>query len=97
MAKIKIQGTDAESFLQMACANNLAVSPGKTVYTGILNDRGGFESDVTITRLAQDDYFLITATATGVHDLDLLRRRIPTTFKSWSWFHPGPLCLCRLG
>ena len=77
MAKIKIQGTDAESFLQMVCANNLAVSPGKTVYTGILNDRGGFESDVTITRLAQDDYFLITATATGVHDLDLLRRRIP--------------------
>ena len=61
----------------MVCTNNLAAPPGKTVYTGILNDRGGYESDVTITRLARDDYFLVTATATGMHDLDMLRRRLP--------------------
>ncbi|MCG8617055.1 MAG: FAD-dependent oxidoreductase, partial [Desulfobacterales bacterium] len=77
MAKIMIQGKDALSFLQNACTNNLDVPKGKTVYTGILNERGCYESDVTITRLGRDEFFLVTATATGVHDMDLLRRRVP--------------------
>ena len=77
MAKILIQGIDALTFLQNTCTNNLDVAVGKTVYTGILNERGGYESDVTITRLSELEYFLVTATATGVHDMDLLRRRIP--------------------
>ena len=77
MAKILIQGSDVLPFLQNSCTNNLNVPAGQTVYTAILNERGGYESDVTITRISEAEYFLVTATATGVHDIDLLRRRIP--------------------
>ena len=52
--KILVQGRDAEAALQRLAANDVAVPVGRTVYTGILNDRGTFESDLTIARLARD-------------------------------------------
>ena len=48
------QGPDAESLMQQLCANNMAVQPGQVVYTGMLNTRGGFQTDCTITRLSLD-------------------------------------------
>ena len=47
-----VQGRDAEAVLQRVCANNVAVQPGRIVYTQWLNERGGIEADVTVTRLA---------------------------------------------
>jgi 4-methylaminobutanoate oxidase (formaldehyde-forming) len=47
------------------------------VYTGLLNDRGGYEADVTVTRIRWNEYMLVTSSAQGVHDLDLLRRGLP--------------------
>ncbi|MEU6415073.1 FAD-dependent oxidoreductase [Microbispora sp. NPDC046933] len=44
------------------------------VYTQLLNERGGIEADVTVTRLAEDRFRLVTGTAFGVHDAALLRR-----------------------
>ena len=52
--KLLVQGRDAEPVLQRVCANNVAVEPGRIVYTQWLNDRGGIEADVTVTRLAPD-------------------------------------------
>jgi 4-methylaminobutanoate oxidase (formaldehyde-forming) len=70
MGKFLVQGRDAASALQSLCANDVAVPVGNVVYTPILNERGGFETDVTITRFSEDTFFVVTAAATVVHDFD---------------------------
>jgi glycine cleavage system aminomethyltransferase T/glycine/D-amino acid oxidase-like deaminating enzyme len=75
-AKITVRGSDAEAALQYLCSNDVAVPPGRTVYTALLNDRGGYEADVTITRIRWNEYLLVTSSAQGIHDLDLLRRGV---------------------
>ncbi len=74
--KLLIQGCDAGSFLQRVCAGNIAIAPGALIYTPILNSRGGYESDVVVMCLGEDEFMLITGAAQPVHDRDLLRRRI---------------------
>jgi glycine cleavage system aminomethyltransferase T/glycine/D-amino acid oxidase-like deaminating enzyme len=76
-AKIAVRGADAEAALQYLCSNDVAVPPGRTVYTAVLNDRGGYEADVTVTRIRWNEYLLVTSSAQGIHDLDLLRRGVP--------------------
>jgi len=76
-AKIAVRGSDAEAALQYLCSNDVAVPPGRTVYTALLNDRGGYEADVTVTRIRWNEYLLVTSSAQGVHDIDLLRRGVP--------------------
>src|SRR6185437_6318218 len=76
-AKIAVRGPGAEAALQYLCAGDVAVPPGRTVYTPLLNDRGGYEADVTLTRLRWNEYLLVTSSAQGIHDLDLLRRGVP--------------------
>jgi 4-methylaminobutanoate oxidase (formaldehyde-forming) len=75
-AKIRVQGRDACAFLQRVCANDVDVPVGNTVYTGILNARGGFEADVTLIRTEADSYLLITGSAQLVRDMDWLVRRL---------------------
>jgi glycine cleavage system aminomethyltransferase T len=77
-AKIAVRGADAEAALQFLCSNDVAVPPGRTVYTALLNDRGGYEADVTVTRIRWNEYLLVTSSAQGVHDIDLLRRGAPS-------------------
>jgi 4-methylaminobutanoate oxidase (formaldehyde-forming) len=72
-AKMEVTGTDACRFLQRICANDVDVSPGRVVYTQLLNDRGGIECDLTATRLDAHRYLLITGTAFGPHDLAWIR------------------------
>jgi heterotetrameric sarcosine oxidase gamma subunit len=72
--KLLIKGPGAEDLLQWACTADLAVEPGRTVYTGMLNQRGGYEADVTVTRLAHDEYLLVTSSASVVRDQDWLTR-----------------------
>ena len=50
---------------------------GTVVYTGLLNRRGTYESDLTVTRVADDEYLLVSSSATTVRDLDHLRRHVP--------------------
>ncbi len=47
------QGSDAEAAMQKLCTNDVAVPQGQIVYTGMLNHRGGYETDCTVTRLDQ--------------------------------------------
>jgi sarcosine dehydrogenase len=77
-AKLKLEGADAEAVLQRLCANDVDVPPGRVVYTAMLNERGGFESDLTVTRLAADAYLVVTGSAQGTRDLDWIRRHLPT-------------------
>ena len=76
-AKYLVTGRDAEATLQYLCANDVAIAPGRTVYTGMLNDRGGYESDLTVTRLARDEFLIVTGSAQATRDLDFIRRHIP--------------------
>ncbi len=76
-SKFLVQGRDAEAALQRICANDVAVPEGRVVYTQWLNERGGIEADLTITRLAEDSFIVITGAAVGVHDRHWLRRNIP--------------------
>ena len=75
--KIRVEGADAEDVLQRLCANDVAVDAGRIVYTQWLNERGGIEADVTVTRLAADSFLVVTPAATIVRDLAWLRRHIP--------------------
>jgi glycine cleavage system aminomethyltransferase T/glycine/D-amino acid oxidase-like deaminating enzyme len=75
--KLLITGPDAERALQWVCAADVAVVAGRTVYTGLLNRRGGYEADVTLTRLSQTEFLLVTGAASVVRDLDHLRKQFP--------------------
>ena len=74
--KLLLQGRDAAAVLQRLCANQMDVPMGRMVYTAMLNARGGFESDLTVMRLAADRFLLITGSAQPVRDADWINRHI---------------------
>ncbi|MGI9417236.1 MAG: aminomethyltransferase family protein, partial [Geminicoccaceae bacterium] len=76
-AKLLVQGPDAEAMLQHLCANDVGVAPGRCVYTGLLNPRGGYESDLTVTRLDAETFLLVTGSAQAVRDRHWIRRNMP--------------------
>lgn len=76
-AKFVVQGPDAEAVLNRISANNMSVPVGKVVYTQWLNERGGIEADLTVTREALDRYMVVTAAATQTRDFSWLQRNIP--------------------
>ena len=74
--KIRIEGPDAESLLNHVCGNDVSVPVGTIVYSQFLNRSGGIESDVTVTRLSETAYLVITPAATRLADQTwLLRHR----------------------
>ncbi|HYN11359.1 MAG TPA: FAD-dependent oxidoreductase, partial [Burkholderiales bacterium] len=70
--KLRVRGRDAAALLDRVCANRI----GKLTYTAMLNRKGGFESDVTVQRWADDDFLIITGSAQPVRDAAWLRRNI---------------------
>jgi 4-methylaminobutanoate oxidase (formaldehyde-forming) len=76
-AKFLVQGPDAEKALQKICAADVGVAPGRAIYTQWLNERGGIEADLTVTRLAEQKYWIVTAAATAVRDMAWLKRHVP--------------------
>ena len=74
--KFLVQGHAAEAALQRICANDVAVAPGRIVYTQWLNERGGIEADLTVTRLADDAFLIVTSAASQNRDLHWLKRHI---------------------
>ncbi len=77
MTKYLVQGKDAETFLNWICTNDVAVSVGKIVYTQWLNERGTLQGDVTITRLAEDQFLVISSDATYNQTGNWLKAHIP--------------------
>ncbi len=72
--KIRVDGRDAARFLNKVCANQMDVAEGRLVYTQMLNDRGGIECDLTVTRLSQTAFLLVVPAATLQRDLHWLNR-----------------------
>jgi 4-methylaminobutanoate oxidase (formaldehyde-forming) len=79
-AKLLLQGRDALAVLQRLCANDMDVPIGRMVYTAMLNRRGGFESDVTVTRLGEAEFLIITGSTQGTRDAAWIRRHIGDGF-----------------
>ncbi len=77
MSKLLIQGRDAEKILNQICANDVAVPVGKVVYTQWLNERGGMMADLTVTRLAEDKYFIVSAGDFYGLDMRWLKKNTP--------------------
>ena len=75
-AKFRIEGRDACAVLNQVCANDVDVAPGKLVYTQWLNDKGGIEADLTVTRLSDTAYLIVTGAETEVKDFNWLKRHI---------------------
>jgi len=76
-SKYLVVGPEAEADLQWLCTADVAVAPGRVVYTGLLNSRGTYESDLTVTRLSATEYLLVSSSATTERDQDHLRRHLP--------------------
>jgi 4-methylaminobutanoate oxidase (formaldehyde-forming) len=74
--KLLVQGRDALALLQRLCANQIDVATCRLVYTAMLNERGGFESDVTVLREAADRFLIYTGSAQATRDADWIRRHI---------------------
>jgi 4-methylaminobutanoate oxidase (formaldehyde-forming) len=76
LAKFRLEGPDAVAVLQRLCANDVDVPPGRIVYTQMLNARGGIECDLTVTRLGETAFMVVTIAAAATHDADWIRRGI---------------------
>lgn len=76
-AKFLLVGRDAERALGWICANDVAKPVGSLIYTQMLNARGGIECDLTVARLAEDRYYIVTGTGFATHDFDWIARNIP--------------------
>ena len=76
-SKYLLTGPDAEQALQWLCTADVAVAPGRTVYTGLLNAHGTYEADITVTRLSAEQFLLVSSAASTERDQDHIRRRMP--------------------
>ncbi len=95
--KIRVEGRDALAFLQRLCANQMDVAPGKIVYTQMLNERGGIESDLTVTRLSETAFFLVVPGATLQRDLAWLRKYLKDEFVVITDVTAAESVLCVMG
>jgi dimethylglycine dehydrogenase len=73
-AKYDVTGPDAEAFLNRLFANRVARRDGRIVLAHALSDSGRIESEFTITRLADDRFYLLSAAVAELRDLDLLNQ-----------------------
>ena len=76
-AKFSVEGRDACKVLNRISTANVDVEPGRIVYTQWLNERGGVEADLTVTRLAEDRFLVVTGAAPQTRDFAWLKRHIP--------------------
>lgn len=75
--KIDVSGPGSLAYLQHICANDIDQPVGKVVYTPMLNSRAGIMCDLTVTRLGEEKFLVITGGAMGMHDLAWMKRQLP--------------------
>jgi sarcosine dehydrogenase len=76
-AKYEVRGRDAAAALEWICANRVARDVGRLTYTQLLNSRGGIEADLTVARLAEDHFYIVTGTGFRTHDFGWIREHLP--------------------
>lgn len=76
-AKYEMAGPDALKALDWICANDVSKPAGHLTYTQLLSSRGGIEADLTVTRLAENTFYIVTGTGFRTHDLGWIKDHIP--------------------
>ncbi len=76
-AKFLLRGPDSVKALDWICANRIDRPVGSVIYTQLLNKRGGIESDLTVTRIDHDAFYLVTGTGFITHDFHWIDRHLP--------------------
>jgi len=76
-AKFELVGSGAFNAIQNMAVSNMDKPVGSVIYTQLCNERGGIEADLTITRLAENHFYIVTGAGFGVHDSDWIRRNLP--------------------
>jgi 4-methylaminobutanoate oxidase (formaldehyde-forming) len=75
-AKFDVRGPGALDLLGHLCANDVDRPVGALTYTQLLNARGGIEADLTVARLGERHFRVVTSTASGVRDADWIRKHV---------------------
>jgi 4-methylaminobutanoate oxidase (formaldehyde-forming) len=75
-AKFEVTGRDSAAALSWICANDIDRPVGSLVYTQMLNSRGGIECDLTVARIAEDAFYIVTGTGFRTHDGAWIRQNI---------------------
>ncbi|MEM6588352.1 MAG: FAD-dependent oxidoreductase [Pseudomonadota bacterium] len=78
MSSFLVQGRDACALLSRLSCNEVNVEPGRVVYTAWVNEAGGFEADLTVTRLEQDKFMVVVGENSHGHTEMRMRRDIGT-------------------
>jgi 4-methylaminobutanoate oxidase (formaldehyde-forming) len=76
-AKYEVTGRDAERALDWVCAGDVTKPVGRLTYTQLLNSRGGIEADLTVARIAEDRFYIVTGTGFRTHDLGWIVDHLP--------------------
>jgi len=76
-AKYEMAGPDASKALDWICANDVGKPAGRLTYTQLLNSRGGIEADLTVARLSDDRFYIVTGTGFRTHDLGWIADHVP--------------------
>ena len=76
-AKFTLKGEGAAKALSWIAAGNIDRSVGSLTYTQMLNARGGIEADVTVARIASDEFYIVTGTGFATHDFNWISRNLP--------------------
>jgi 4-methylaminobutanoate oxidase (formaldehyde-forming) len=75
-AKFVVEGTDAQAAMDWICANNVRRPVGSLIYTQMLDDRGGIQCDLTVCRVDEQSFYLVTGTGFATHDFDWISRSL---------------------
>ena len=75
-AKFDVKGADAHAFLERICANKIPAKDGGIMLGHLLNENGFIESEITVTRLAPDHFYVLSAAAAQLYDMDQLSWRL---------------------
>ena len=81
-AKFLMVGPDAAAALGWICANDVDKPVGSLTYTQMLNPRGGIECDLTVARLAEDRFYIVTGTGFATHDFSWIEQSIPAGLRA---------------
>jgi glycine cleavage system T protein len=95
--KIRVEGRDATAFLNRIASAEMDVAPGRIVYTMFLNERGGIEADLTVTRLSETAYLLVVPGATLQRNLAWLRAHVGEDFAVITDMTAAESVLCVMG
>ena len=74
--KIRVEGRDAVAYMNYIGGGQYDVPVGKIVYTQFLNERAGIEADVTVTRLSETAFLVVTPAATRLADQTWMMRHV---------------------